>query len=79
MQKLKNKLVTIIQTINSNIRYLLPKHSMMSPVTVDLFLFEKASDAAFLNIADPAMHPKTVGFLNLKQKYNYGYKNINGI
>lgn len=51
----------------------------MSPVTVDLFLFEKASDAAFLNIADPAMHPKTVGFLNLKQKYNYGYKNINGI
>lgn len=44
---------------------------MMSPVTVDLFLFEKASDAAFLNIADPAMHPKTIGFLQLKQKFNY--------
>lgn len=39
----------------------------MSPVTVDLFLFEKASEAAFLNILDPAMHPKTVGFLQLNK------------
>jgi len=38
----------------------------MSPVTVDLFFFRKASDAAFLSIVDPAMHPKTVGFLLLR-------------
>lgn len=44
---------------------------MMSPVTVDLFLFEKAMEAAFLIIAAPAMDPNTVGFLQLKQKFNY--------
>lgn len=42
---------------------------MMSPVTVDLFFFRKASDAAFLNIADPATHPKTVGFLQLRFEF----------
>lgn len=47
---------------------------MMSPVTVDLFLFEKAREAAFLIIAEPAMDPNTAGFLELEQKYNYqGY------
>jgi hypothetical protein len=58
----------------SIISYLFPKHSMMSPVTVDLFLFEKAREAAFLIIAEPAMDPNTAGFLELEQKYNYqGY------
>jgi hypothetical protein len=51
--------------------YLFPKHSMMSPVTVDLFLFEKAREAAFLIIAEPAMDPNTAGFLQLKRKLNY--------
>jgi hypothetical protein len=44
---------------------------MMSPVTVDLFLFEKASEAAFLIIAEPATDPNTAGFLQLKRKLNY--------
>ncbi|KAK1562846.1 hypothetical protein Q3G72_017898 [Acer saccharum] len=42
---------------------LLPKHLMMSLVRVDLFLFSKARDAAFLNKADAAMQPNTVGFI----------------
>lgn len=38
---------------------------MISPVRVDLFLSLKASEAAFRSKADPAMHPNTVGFLEL--------------
>jgi hypothetical protein len=38
---------------------------MISVVKVDLFLSSKASDAAFLNKADPAMHPNMVGFVGL--------------
>lgn len=47
--------------------YLLPKHSMISVVRVDLFLSSKASEAAFLNKVDPAMQPNIVGFFGLFQ------------
>lgn len=50
---------------HNRIQYLLPKNSMISPVRVDLFLFSKASDAAFLIKADPAMLPSTVGLFGL--------------
>lgn len=50
---------------HNRIQYLLPKHSMISLVSVDLFLFSKASDAAFLIKADPAMLPSTVGLFGL--------------
>lgn len=46
--------------------YLLPKHSMMSVVRVDLFLVSKARDAAFLIKVDPAMQPSIVGFRELQ-------------
>lgn len=47
--------------------YLLPNSSMISLVRVDLLLLAKASDAAFLNKTDPAMHPITVGFIWLQE------------
>lgn len=49
----------------SRSHYLIPKHSIISPVSVDLFLLLKVSEAAFLSKADPAMHPITVGFFGL--------------
>ena len=45
--------------------YLCPKQSMISVVRVDLFLCSNARDAAFLNKAEAAMQPKTVGFVGL--------------
>lgn len=45
------------------ITYLLPKHSMISPVRVDLLLFSNAREAAFLTIADAPIQPKIVGFI----------------
>lgn len=41
--------------------HLFPRCSIMSVVRVDLPFLSNASEAAFLNRADPAMHPKTVG------------------
>ena len=41
----------------------------MSPVTVDLFLWQNASEAAFLIIADPATHPRTAEFLQLRFEF----------
>lgn len=38
---------------------------MISLVRVDLLLFSKATDAAFLIKADPAMLPNIVGFFTL--------------
>ena len=46
-----------------DIIYLLPKHSMISLVSVDLFLCSKANDAAFRIKIDPAMQPNIVGFM----------------
>lgn len=36
---------------------------MISPVRVDLLLPSNARDAAFLNKAEPVMHPKMVGLV----------------
>lgn len=54
--------VELIQ-VNAEKTNLLPKHSIMSLVRVDLFLSWNAREAAFLNIADAAMQPKIVGFI----------------
>lgn len=43
--------------------HLLPRHSIISLVSVDLFLFSKATDAAFRIKIDPAMQPNIVGFM----------------
>lgn len=52
------KVIEVIHPI-----HLLPKHSMISLVRVDLLLSSKASDAAFLIKMDPAMQPNIVGFI----------------
>ena len=48
----------------------------MSLVRVDLFLFSKARDAAFLSKADAAMQPKTVGFIALWIKGIHEFSNM---
>lgn len=56
----------LIRQVERSLSHLLPKHSMISPVRVDLLLLLKAIPAAFLSKADAAMQPNSVGFIWLK-------------